>query len=280
MTPTPEKAHGLVARTTIPFMSHRVTISSPYGVLVSRIRRAFYRFDDVAHSSSSNADHLLVLRTKGGWHILRNGNLLYPVDSLPHAYRTLWRCVINSCVEARSDLVWLHAAAASRNGRACMLVGDKGAGKSTVIAGLCAEGWKYIADDVVPLDPVLGRVHPFPLVPNRRVPGRKKRRHSADSIGLKRESIHIPEGQLEQKPVPIGSLVFTEFDPDSDPVLERLPSGTAPTELVRRVILADRDHPLDGVFTRLISGDVTCYRLRHRGEPQVARLINDLPMNT
>lgn len=42
-----------------------------------------------------------------------------------------------------------HAAALSRNGHAMMVMGDKGAGKSTLSAALRARGWEAVADDLV-----------------------------------------------------------------------------------------------------------------------------------
>lgn len=45
----------------------------------------------------------------------------------------------------------LHASALAIDRRAIVLLGDKGAGKSTTAAALIAGGWDLLADDVVPL---------------------------------------------------------------------------------------------------------------------------------
>jgi hypothetical protein len=50
----------------------------------------------------------------------------------------------------RGDLV-LHASAVRRSGRAAALLGDSGAGKSTVGAMLHIAGWALVADDLVPV---------------------------------------------------------------------------------------------------------------------------------
>jgi hypothetical protein len=42
----------------------------------------------------------------------------------------------------------LHAAALTRGGRTVLLVGDKGAGKSTLAAGLVLSGWTLLSDDL------------------------------------------------------------------------------------------------------------------------------------
>jgi hypothetical protein len=44
-----------------------------------------------------------------------------------------------------------HAAAAARNNRAVLLAGDSAAGKSVLLAGLLARGWRMLADDLAPV---------------------------------------------------------------------------------------------------------------------------------
>jgi hypothetical protein len=48
----------------------------------------------------------------------------------------------------KSGLVPLHASAVGKDGRAILFLGDSGAGKSTMSAGLCTHGWEFITDDV------------------------------------------------------------------------------------------------------------------------------------
>lgn len=47
----------------------------------------------------------------------------------------------------------LHANAVAVNGKTIVIVGDKGRGKSTLTAALCAGGHMLVADDVVAIDP-------------------------------------------------------------------------------------------------------------------------------
>jgi len=51
-------------------------------------------------------------------------------------------------VMRRQGVVSLHAAALSRRGAAVLLLGDKGAGKSSFAAALCQSGWTLMADDL------------------------------------------------------------------------------------------------------------------------------------
>jgi hypothetical protein len=56
-----------------------------------------------------------------------------------------------------------HGAAVDVSGRAVMLAGGTGAGKSTLVLGLAACGFEHLSDDFIPLSAAGGDVHAFPL---------------------------------------------------------------------------------------------------------------------
>jgi HprK-related kinase A len=56
----------------------------------------------------------------------------------------------------------LHAAALERDGRALVLTGESGAGKSTMATLLAARGWRFMGDEFALLDPATGLLHAFP----------------------------------------------------------------------------------------------------------------------
>ncbi len=70
----------------------------------------------------------------------------------------------------------LHAAAVERDGKALILTGESGSGKSTLSALLGANGWRFMADEFVLVDPAKGMVLAFPR-----------------PISLKNESIAVME---------------------------------------------------------------------------------------
>ena len=57
----------------------------------------------------------------------------------------------------RRGLLSFHAAALARNGRAILIMADKGAGKSTLSWALQRQGWQLLADDLARVDSVDGR---------------------------------------------------------------------------------------------------------------------------
>lgn len=68
-----------------------------------------------------------------------------------------WRVIAK-----RGEFLQLHAATLSYDGRAVLLVGDSGVGKSTLAAGLISRGWEYLSDEFALIHPATLRVHPFP----------------------------------------------------------------------------------------------------------------------
>ena len=56
----------------------------------------------------------------------------------------------------------LHAASVERDGHGLILTGESGSGKSTLSALLGANGWRFMGDEFVLLDPETGLMHPFP----------------------------------------------------------------------------------------------------------------------
>lgn len=62
----------------------------------------------------------------------------------------------------RRGLLSFHAAALVRNGRAILIMAEKGAGKSTLSWALQRQGWQLLADDLARVDPVDGRWSVFP----------------------------------------------------------------------------------------------------------------------
>jgi hypothetical protein len=135
-------------------------------------------------------------------------------------------------VKARREFLWLHAAAVERGGRAVVLPGESGRGKSTVSTFLCERGWHFMSDDVLALRIENDEVIPFLLTPGRRVhTGRELLTDGFSS--LVKESVDIGPDGLRRAPAVIGAIVFPGFSPTRAPMLARLSQGDAALELLR-----------------------------------------------
>ncbi|MCA1792216.1 MAG: hypothetical protein LC667_20925, partial [Thioalkalivibrio sp.] len=93
--------------------------------------------------------------TRGDGHIERR--LLQRVGpaAVEHA-------IISGAVKRERHSVVLHAAAVQHPGGAALLLGDSGAGKTTLSLLLRHAGLHLLSDDISPIDPATAEVLPFP----------------------------------------------------------------------------------------------------------------------
>ena len=73
----------------------------------------------------------------------------------------------------RPDLYFVHGAALEYEGKVCLLVGPSKSGKSVTTWALLNEGFRYLSDELAPVDPKTLDVYPYPraLWLRRRSPG-------------------------------------------------------------------------------------------------------------
>ena len=138
----------------------------------------------------------------------------FVADGLDDLLFDLEKHLTISLQRRRPELLFLHAAAVARNGRAWLLAGDSGAGKSTTTWALLHHGWRYLSDELAPVDLVTGRVHPYPhaLCLKRRPPPAYALPDAALHLG---RTLHVPPdalpGAVERRPCPLGGIVFVRY---------------------------------------------------------------------
>lgn len=113
--------------------------------------------------------------------------------------------------------IFVHAGAVGWRGRAILIPGSSGTGKTTLTAALVRAGASLFSDEFAVLDRS-GRVHPYPL------PLRVK---GGDGPGAEGISVEELEGVAAGKPSPVGLILATRFDPGARGPLRRLSPGRA-----------------------------------------------------
>ncbi|MBI4603109.1 MAG: hypothetical protein HY721_14215 [Planctomycetes bacterium] len=178
---------------------------------------------------------------------------------------------------ALPGLYFVHAAALAEGGRATLLVGDSGAGKSTTAYALAASGMDYLSDELAPIDPAAGLVLPYPRAICLK-------RDPPPPLALPRcrlrteRSLHVRPADLGcrvlENGVPVARILFVRYSPEHRaPVLRRLSPGEAALRLYRGALnqLSRPSAGLDDTL-RLVEG-AECLELLAAGIEETVRAI-------
>ena len=147
---------------------------------------------------------------------------------------------INWCAATQANqYVMIHAAVLERDGRALVLPGVTGAGKSTLCAGLALRGWRLFSDEFALIRPADGQVDPWPRPISLKNASIEVIRRWAPDAGLSTPVPNTNKGTVAHLRPPAGSvartgepampawIVFPTFAPDAAPRLTRLPRARA-----------------------------------------------------
>ena len=91
-----------------------------------------------------------------------DGEVLAEAMSLGDQEFRITRLLNDRKLDAEPEQLHLHSAAVAKDGRAVLLAGRSGLGKSSLTAALVRGGWEYLTDEMVGLSVPDGRVTPYP----------------------------------------------------------------------------------------------------------------------
>lgn len=159
----------------------------------------------------------------------------------------LERDLVVALQRRRPELLFLHAAALERGGRACLLAGESGHGKSTLAWGLLHHGFGYLSDELSPLDLDALQVHAYPHALCLKQPP------SADyplpAAGVLRDGrcLRVPVGSVAPAPCDVAAVLFVRHRRSApQPVLRAVGAAEAAARLYV-VALNALAHPARGL---------------------------------
>ncbi len=189
----------------------------------------------------------------------------------------------------RPDLFFLHSAAVDWNGECYLLAAESGSGKSTTTWGLLHHGFRYLSDELSPVDLDSMMVFPYPhALCLKQLPAADYRLPDA-ALRLGR-TIHVPAQALPGAPVigprPLRGVLLVKHCPDlRRPTMRPISSAEAGARLYVAALnaLAHANRGLDAAVSiaervpcfAVSTGDLamTCGLIRSRIERMAAEFI-------
>jgi hypothetical protein len=217
----------------VGFGGSKVAVYSDAPEVLAGLKRIFREM--LESEPTRTVERLEVQRRDGKYNISGITEACIESGSLANTVERLRYEVVLRLIQARSDLIWLHAGAAAYRCSSVIILGPWGRGKSTLVTSLYAKGWTYLSDDVVPLDSNSGRAFPFPLTPMvREDPGEELPLERLSEL-RKTVMLLLPE-RVSRDPVPIRTVVFPVYRRGCHTELLPCSPATAALELLQNCL--------------------------------------------
>lgn len=214
----------------VAFGGHQVAVHSNAHEVLNEVEQSFRDMLDL--EPKSLAGELEVFSKNGKYYFLGGSEAHAKNGTLTDVLYGLKYEIVLLLIQSRPDLLWLHAGAAAHRGKAVVITGLSGRGKSTLVTSLCAQGWAYLSDEVVPLDPYSDKVIPFPQLPVVRE--NLGRQLPLDRVQeLRKMKVHLNPEAICREAMPICGLVFPTYSPRSPTKLSPYSAATAALELLQ-----------------------------------------------
>lgn len=253
-----------------------VRVQSRLGALHRSMHGLYGEFDLLGNAEAP--DFVIRVDGTGGWRrLLRRQSMAYidtppPYVPLPERMAPLmFEQALNWCVATRTFThLILHAAVVAREGRALLIPGQSGQGKSTLCAALVTRGWRHVSDEFALLDPRSLEItaHPRPI---------SLKNQSLDVIAGWAPEVQLSEAHhgtpkgtvgyvrptraaVDAAPAPVrpAAILFPRFDAEGEAGLA--PFGTA------------------AAFIALTACSVNYREFGQAGFVALSRLVGELPV--
>ena len=264
MHPAPERLLTLVDL-TLEAVGCRVGIRCLDTAIAALVRAAFgalLRDDD----GVADVTYTAAARAAGGYslHCMGRERLIAADDS--EFLMVLETELSIELQTRRPDLFFIHGAALEDEGRAVLLVGASGAGKSTAAWGLTHAGFGYLSDELSPID--LQTLEVAPYARALCLKAEPPASHPVPSRTLRTvRTLHIPPGEMAggrvDGPVPVHAIFFVDHREETRwPSVEPVTRGEAAARLLAQALnpLAHADDGLEAASR--IASAVPAFRLR------------------
>lgn len=222
------------------------------------------------HTPGPGGDETVEILSEGDrYGIFRDGMPLFGRCGINAARYLVVRDMFERLAGRDRAAVSIHAGAVGQGGRALILAGSSGAGKTTLTLGLAQAGCDYLADDHVVLEDDAAHIVALPV----RASAKARSWHleevapylAAADQPTPRQGVRpaAPPGAVEMgSRHRVAALIFPGFSVDAPNTLERLKPEAAFLRFIDSGARPTRHMPTIAPIAQLLDS-VPCYALRH-----------------
>lgn len=275
-------AAGLdIVRETFDVIGSRVAVGTSSAHARDAVRNLLRGFGPIAENADATLPHYdLTQAPDGEWRVRVADEVVSTGDNLDTLLGSLDWLLITGALERRDDIFQLHGAALcapTRRG-GIVLVGDSGAGKTTLSLGLMLSGFVPFTDDVALLEPTTLNLQPL-----------RRAFHVNDETWSLIEGLSgpltrerdLPSGyfmppQWAECPVPVRWIVFLDRRSSPPPRLAPLSTAEAATALLGQSLSVRRTARVALRTAARLTELARCYRLVTGDLPESINTIKEL----
>ena len=258
----------------VTFEGQQIEVDIRHSVLYEEFKYIFNRLLVVEPSQISGS--LKVTQGEDGFLIAGAKHMNEAAANLRAALQMLKFEVVHQFIEHTTNQLWLHAGAVSSKGKGVLLCGTWGKGKSTLVSELCALGWNYLSDDIVPVGMDSNELHPFHLTPMKRTHAAEDKEkvlspHEVSS--LSKTLVSLSDEAYAVETALLSGVFLPDYSPDAEMRLEPCAPASATMVLLENCLNLK---VLKGKAIECIAGiveTVPVFRIPYTEGAEAARLI-------
>jgi hypothetical protein len=251
----PNNVTGSQDRTVWSVLGHEVRIECDDAVARGALAPIFAAFGEPPTADSTDSLRVLHYSIKSaaerGYWLQCPGSDWVPAADLGELVFQVEHSLVVELQRGNATLLFLHAAVLEWDGRACLLVAESGGGKSTTTWALLHHGFRYLSDELAPIDVEAMQVFAYPhaLCLKRAPPAPFALPAATMQLG---RTMHVPTAQMPlafqwRSPRPLAAIFHITYAPDnSAPNITRMGAAEAAARLYVNALNA-LAHPACGV---------------------------------
>lgn len=197
---------GIEVEVATPDPDCKKLLSGNYGWFETRAKNPALRYS--VHKSSDGAFEIS-RGTEYSFLASDDGDLLFQLE----------KEITIEIQKLRPDLYFLHAAVLDYDGLGLMLVANSGGGKSTTAWALSHHGFRYLSDELAPIDLRTLEVFPYPHALGLKNLPPNSYRLPRETIRTSR-TVHVPVEALpgggQGVPTCLAAIFFVSYRPDQE----------------------------------------------------------------